>query len=44
MVTKKNIYIYIYRGKLPKKEGLDSLQIQGIGLGKKEDNALYVDY
>ena len=40
----KKEYIYIYRGELPKKGGLDSLQIQGRGLGKKEGNALYVDY
>ena len=40
MVTKKTIY----RRVLPEKRDLDSLQIQGRGLGKKEDNALCVGY
>ena len=40
MVTKKTIY----RRVLPEKGDLDSLQIQGRGLGKKEDNALCVGY
>ena len=30
----------IYRGELPKKGGLDSLQIYRRGLGKKEGNSL----
>ena len=40
MVTKKTIY----RGELTEKKELDSLQIYGRGLGKKEGNALYVNY
>ena len=36
VITKKTIY----RGELPKKGGLNSLQIYRRGLGKKEDNSL----
>ena len=31
----------MYRGELPKKRGLDSLQIQGGGLGEKEGSGAF---
>ena len=40
MVTKKTVC----RRELPEKGDSDSLQILGRGLGKKEGNALSVDY
>ena len=32
------------RRELPEKKDLDSLQIVGWGIGRKEGNALFVDY
>ena len=40
MVTKKTVC----RRELPEKGDLDNLQILGRGLGKREGNALSVDY